>query len=221
MWSLTSAWGGFGGMVTKDWRERTRSTEAMYGEVYGRVSQVAGLRVFPRLDPPLPTPGQYDVELMLQSDVPLEQLAGAVAAVVGAGWKSGKFMYVDTDLKIDLPQANVVLDRERLADLGLDLAGVGQELGTLLGGAYVNRFNFFDRSYKVIPQIGDKGRDYRPAAGPQNQDARRPARPGFDVHPYRGRYGAAHVESLPTTQCRAGVRRRQAGRHQGRRTTRA
>ncbi len=159
MWSLTSAWGGFGGMVTKDWRERTRSTEAMYGEVYGRVSQVAGLRVFPRLDPPLPTPGQYDVELMLQSDVPLEQLQETVAAVVGAGWKSGKFMYVDTDLKIDLPQANVVLDRERLADLGLDLAGVGQELGTLLGGAYVNRFNFFDRSYKVIPQIGDKGRE--------------------------------------------------------------
>ena len=97
-------------------------------------------------------------KLMLQSDVPLEQLQETVAAVVGAGWKSGKFMYVDTDLKIDLPQANVVLDRERLADLGLDLAGVGQELGTLLGGAYVNRFNFFDRSYKVIPQIGDKGR---------------------------------------------------------------
>src|SRR5204863_1571 len=33
-----------------------------------------------------------------------------------------------------------------------------QELGTLLGGAYVNRFNFFDRSYKVIPQIGDADR---------------------------------------------------------------
>jgi multidrug efflux pump len=67
-------------------------------------------------------------------------------------------LYVDTDLKIDLPEARVVLDRERLADLGLDLAGVGRELGTLLGGAYVNRFNYFDRSYKVIPQIGDKDR---------------------------------------------------------------
>jgi multidrug efflux pump len=67
-------------------------------------------------------------------------------------------MYVDTDLKIDLPEARVVLDRERVADLGLDLAGVGRELGTLLGGAYVNRFNYFDRSYKVIPQIGDKDR---------------------------------------------------------------
>ena len=157
-WSLTTAWGGFGGLVAKDWHGRARSTEEMYGEVFGAVSQVPGLRVFPRLDPPLPTPGQYDVELVLQSDVPPEQMLETVGAVLGAGWQSGKFMYVDTDLKIDLPEARVVLDRERLADLGLDLAGVGRELGTLLGGAYVNRFNYFDRSYKVIPQIGDKDR---------------------------------------------------------------
>jgi multidrug efflux pump len=158
MWSLTASWGAFGGLVAKDWKERDRSTEEMYGEVYGAVSQIPGLRVFPRLDPPLPTPGQYDVELVLQSDAPPEQMLEAVGAVVGAGWQSGKFLYVDTDLKIDLPEARVVIDREKVADLGLDLASVGQELGTLLGGGYVNRFNYFDRSYKVIPQIGDADR---------------------------------------------------------------
>jgi multidrug efflux pump len=158
MWSLTSSWGGFGGLVAKDWKTRERSTEEMYGEVFGVVSQIPGLRVFPRLDPPLPTPGQYDVELVLQGDAPPEQMLETVGAVVGAGWQSGKFLYVDTDLKIDLPEARVVIDREQVADLGLDLASVGQELGTLLGGAYVNRFNFYDRSYKVIPQIGEEDR---------------------------------------------------------------
>ena len=72
-------------MVTKDWSERERSTEEMYGEVFGAVSQVPGLRVFPRLDPPLPTPGQYDVELVLQSDAPPEQLL----ETVGAGRRRG------------------------------------------------------------------------------------------------------------------------------------
>ena len=158
MWSLTSNWGAFGGMVTKDWKQRPRSTEQMYGAVFGAVSQIPGLQVFPRLDPPLPTPGQYDVELILQSSAPVEQLQDSVARVLAAGWKSGKFLYVDTDLKVDLPEARVVIDREKVADLGLDLAGVGRELGTLLGGAYVNRFNYFDRSYKVIPQIGDAER---------------------------------------------------------------
>jgi multidrug efflux pump len=158
MWSLTQAWGGFGGMVAKNWKTRERSTEEMYGAVFAAVSQVPGLRVLPRLDPPLPTPGLYDVELVLQSDAPAEQLLETVGAVLGAGYQSGRFLYVDTDLKIDQPEARVVIDREQIADLGLDLAGVGQELGTLLGGAYVNRFNFYDRSYKVIPQIGDEGR---------------------------------------------------------------
>ena len=158
MWSLTASWGAFGGFVAKDWKERKRTTEEIYGELFGAVSQIPGLRVFPRLDPPLPTPGQYDVELVLQSDAPPEQLLETVGAVVGAGWQSGKFLYVDTDLKIDLPEARVVIDREKVADLGLDLASVGQELGTLLGGGYVNRFNYFDRSYKVIPQIGDADR---------------------------------------------------------------
>jgi multidrug efflux pump len=122
------------------------------------VSQSTGLRVFPRLDPPLPTPGQYDVEMVMLSDQPLDQMLATAGQVVGAGWQSGKFLYVDSDLKIDLPEARVVLDRERIADLGLDLASVGRELGTLLGGAYVNRFNYFERSYKVIPQIGDSDR---------------------------------------------------------------
>ncbi|MGI8740110.1 MAG: efflux RND transporter permease subunit [Gammaproteobacteria bacterium] len=158
MWSLTAAWGGFGGIVAKDWKERERSTAEIFGDVYGAVSQVPGLRVFPRLDPPLPTPGQYDVELVLQSNASAEQMLETAQQVVNAGWQSGKFLYVDTDLKIDLPEARVVLDRERIADLGLDLAKVARGLGTLLGGDYVNRFNYFDRSYKVIPQIGDAGR---------------------------------------------------------------
>jgi multidrug efflux pump len=98
------------------------------------------------------------VELVLESDQPPEQMLETVGQVVGAGWQSGKFLYVDTDLKIDLPEARVIVDRDQVADLGLDLASVGQELGTLLGGGYVNRFNFYDRSYKVIPQIGEKDR---------------------------------------------------------------
>lgn len=158
VWSLTASWGGFGGMKAVNWKDRKRSTGEMYPEVFGRVSQIPGVQVFPRLDPPLPNPGQYDLEMMIQSDLPPERLQQVAAEVIAAGFKSGKFMYVDTDLKFDLPEARVVIDRERLADLGLDLAGVGQELGTLLGGGYVNHFNYYDRSYKVIPQIGDADR---------------------------------------------------------------
>ena len=158
MWSLVANWGGFGGMVHQDWQQRQRATTQTVGELFGRVSQIPGLRVFPRLDPPLPTSGMHDVELILQSAGPLDDLLEATMAVVGAGWQSGKFMYVDTDLKIDRPEARVAVDRERVADLGMDLSSVGRELGALLGGGYVNRFNYYDRSYKVIPQISQRER---------------------------------------------------------------
>jgi multidrug efflux pump len=96
--------------------------------------------------------------MVLESDASPEEMLQMAGAVVGAGWQSGKFLYVDSDLKIDLPEAHVVIDRDEVADLGLDLAGVGRELGTLLGGGYVNRFNYYDRSYKVIPQIAEQDR---------------------------------------------------------------
>src|SRR3989442_9750406 len=109
MWSLTANWGGFGGMCGKSWKERKRTTEQMYGQLYYAVSQVPGLQVFPRLDPPLRTPGQYDVELILASDVPPDQMLQTVAAGLAPGWQSGKFLYADTALKIDLPDARVVI----------------------------------------------------------------------------------------------------------------
>ena len=149
------------GRIRRNGREELEAAEADH-----RAAVRAGVRCcvsgsgpagVPRLDPPLPTPGQYDVEMILGSDAPPEQMLQTVGQVLGAGWQSGKFLYVDTDLKIDLPEARVVIDRDQVADLGLDLASVGRELGTLLGGGYVNRFNYFDRSYKVIPRSVRKG----------------------------------------------------------------
>ena len=131
----------------------------MYGEVFGAVSQVPGLRVFPRLDPPLPTPGP----VRRRAGAAERRAAGADATrrsapVVGAGWQSGKFLYVDTDLKIDLPEARVVSTASGWPTSGSTWPASARSSARCSAAAYVNRFNYFDRSYKVIPQIGDKDR---------------------------------------------------------------
>lgn len=153
MWSVVTAGGGFGGVITSDWSDRDRNTQAMLPQVYGTAGQNPGLQAFPVLVPPLPGAGNYDVELLLKSDLPVERQLEMANEIVRRGREANMFLFVDTDLKIDLPQARVIVDRERLADLGLDQAAVGRELGVLLGGGYVNRFNFFNRSYRVIPQL--------------------------------------------------------------------
>ena len=56
-------------------------------------------------------------------------------------------------MKFDQPQTEVVFDRDKLRSQGVDLSQAGQDLSTMLGGNYVNRFSIQGRSYKVIPQV--------------------------------------------------------------------
>lgn len=162
MWALVGSNSGFGGVITHDWHERQkrgqRSTADMIGEAFGLASVVPGLKPLPILVPPLPVASNFDVEMVLKSDLPVERLLEIGNEISERATAEQKFMFVDLDLKVDLPQAQVIIDRERVADLKLDLAGIAQELGVLLGGGYVNRFNYFNRSYQVIPQLSEVDR---------------------------------------------------------------
>ncbi len=149
---------GFGGIQVQDWNKRERGTAQIMGEVFPKLSQVTGVRAFPQLPPPLPGAGQFDVELVITSSGEAASMAPIAGQLVGAAFGSGKFLYADTDLQIDLPQTRIVIDREKVADLGLDLASVGRDLAVLLSGGYSNRFNYQGRSYKVIPQVEDAAR---------------------------------------------------------------
>lgn len=144
---------GFGGYLFKNWHDRQRTAHEIQPQVYGAVSKIEELQIFAVLPPPLPGAGNFDVELVLKGPGTPEQMAGYASQIVGAAFASGKFQFADTDLKIDLPQVKVTIDRERVADLGLDLADVGRQLAVLVAGQYVNRFTREGRAYKVIPQV--------------------------------------------------------------------
>ncbi len=72
--------------------------------------------------------------------------------------QSGMFMFLTIDVKIDQPQSEVVIDRDKIAAFGLNLEQVGADIASMFGGGFVNRFNLGGRSYKVIPQIKRSGR---------------------------------------------------------------
>ena len=82
-----------------------------------------------------------------------QQLAELAGQLVQKAMGSGMFIFADADLKFDQPQAEVVFDRDKLRSQGVDLSQAGQDLSTMLGGDYVNRFSIQGRSYKVIPQV--------------------------------------------------------------------
>lgn len=150
---LTEPFMGFGGMGLKPWSDRTRTPEEMLPEVFGKVSGIPGVRVIATTPAPLPGGGNFPVEVVIASTAEPRELLDYANALVGKAFQSGIFMFADTDLKYDMPQTEIVFERDKVASLGLNLQQVGADLGTMLGGNYVNRFSIQGRSYKVIPQV--------------------------------------------------------------------
>jgi multidrug efflux pump len=153
IFQITFPTGGFGGMVTKPWSERHKTTQQLMMESVGPLSRVPGVRVIPMTPPPLPGGGDFPVDLVIASAAEPEQLAAIVGQLVPKAFASGMFIFADADLKLDQPQTEVVFDRDKLRSQGVDLSRAGRDLSALLGGDYVNRFSIQGRSYKVIPQV--------------------------------------------------------------------
>jgi len=153
IFQLTFPTSGFGGMVTKPWSERTKTTAELLVEVAGPLSQVPGIRAIPMTPPPLPGGGDFPVDFVVATAAEPEQLSDIAGQLVQRAFASGLFIFADADLKFDQPQTEVILDRDKLRSQGVDLGKVGLDLSTMLGGDYVNRFSIEGRSYKVIPQI--------------------------------------------------------------------
>jgi multidrug efflux pump len=153
IFQLTSATSGFGGLVTKPWSERSKTTQQLLMELMGPLSSVPGVRAIPLTPPPLPGGGDFPVDLVIASAAEPRQLVDIAGQLVQKAFGSGLFIFADADLKFDQPQAEVQFDRDKLRSQGVDLSQAGRDLSVLLGGDYVNRFSIQGRSYKVIPQI--------------------------------------------------------------------
>ena len=149
---------GFGGIRTKPWSERTRSCDTLAAVLGKKLADIPGVRVIATTPPALPGGSNFPVEFVISSTVEPRQLIEFANDLVKMAFASGIFMFADTDLKYDQPQVEVSFDRNKVAALGLDLQKVGADLGTLLGGNYVNRFSIQGRSYKVIPQLKRENR---------------------------------------------------------------
>ena len=145
---------GFSGVVVKPWDARERTVFQILPEVQQKLQAIPGVRIFPVLPPALPGGGQFPVEFILASTAEEDQILEFAKQIQLKAMQSGLFAFPPLiDVKIDQPQSEIVIDRNKVADLGLNLEQVGADIGSMVGGNFVNRFDIAGRSYKVIPQI--------------------------------------------------------------------
>ncbi len=148
----------FSGMVLKPWDQRERKAKEISPLVKKDMEAIAGANVAVIQPSLLPGSRGFPLQIVITTTQGFDQLYEVAQKFLEEAQKSGLFMFLDTDLKIDQPQMTVDIDRDKTAQLGLTMNDVGGSLASMLGGGYVNYFSLYGRSYKVIPQVQQKER---------------------------------------------------------------
>jgi multidrug efflux pump len=149
---------GFGGVLFTPWGDRKRNASQLQQVLQERWNHIAGAQIAAFQLPSLPGSAGLPLQFVITTTEPLQNLYEVTENLLSRARASGMFFFINSDMKIDKPQATLALDRELVGDMGLTQQDVGASLGAALGGGYVNYFSIQGRSYKVIPQVLQKDR---------------------------------------------------------------
>src|SRR5690606_35086630 len=141
------------------WEERERTQMEIVKEIQPKLARVTGVRAFAN------NPGSFGqsarskpIEFVAQTSETYETLNDYVATLMAEAEKIPGLINLDSDLRLNKPQIDIEVDRERVADTGAGVLTVGRTLETLLGGRQVTRFNQNGEQYDVIVQVAPDDR---------------------------------------------------------------
>ncbi|MFV3077697.1 efflux RND transporter permease subunit, partial [Niveispirillum fermenti] len=145
---------GFGGIIMKEWQERDRSATDVQGQLFGMANGIHDASVTPFQPAPLPAASSgLPFQMVLRAPGSFDAVYQDMQSLKAAAWQSGLFLFVESDLEFDNRAASISIDAAKAGEVGVTMQAIADTLATLVGENYVNRFNFHDRSYDVIPQV--------------------------------------------------------------------
>jgi multidrug efflux pump len=147
------------GLILKPWGQRKMPQGKLSPKIQKKLNQVPGVKavIFPL--PSLPVGGGgLPVQFVLTTTASFPVLNHVVQRLQKAAQSSGLFIFTDSSLKFNKPQLDVHIDKAKAAEIGLNMETIGNALGALYGGNYINHFSVQGRSYEVIPQVERKFR---------------------------------------------------------------
>lgn len=152
------------GWVLKPWEQRSLTTKTLQPDFQNLLGSIAGTRSVAFQPSPLPGSNGLPIQFVISTTGSFNELDGVSQDFMAQALKSGQFIFLDTDLKVDKPQTIVMFDRDKAGDLGLKMSDLGGALATMLGGNYLDYFSLEGRSYKVNLQVRQNEVDHRPVA---------------------------------------------------------
>lgn len=151
---------GFVSLLLKDPQERERTQNDIYNQLVKITRQKPTARMFPNQEQTITVGfGQgLPVQFVLQN-LNFEKLREVVPKFLDEARKDPVFANIDANLKFNKPELQVVIDRLKAAELGVNVLDVSQSLQLALSG---RRFGYFlqnGRQYQVIGQVDRSNRD--------------------------------------------------------------
>lgn len=141
-----------------DFHERSKDSESAAAIAQRLQMKFAGIEeAFIAIFPPPPvrglgTTGGFKLQIEDRAGLGYEQLADVVGKVQQAAMARPELSRVYSNYKINVPQLFADLDRTKAKQLGLNVKDIFDTMQIYLGSLYVNDFNQFGRTYKVIAQ---------------------------------------------------------------------
>ncbi len=142
----------------KDRKDRDRSVHEIVEQLFPEMFSISGVLAFVVNPPSLGGEfSAFPVSYVLEAET-YEELQAAVPKMLEEAGKPGIFFNLDTDLKLNKPQLDITIDRDRAAQLGVAVTDIGATLETLLGGRVVTKYRRGGKQYDVIVQLRPKER---------------------------------------------------------------
>jgi hydrophobe/amphiphile efflux-1 (HAE1) family protein len=145
-------------VVLKPWHERHDKelhVSALINQTRARFATIQGGRVIPYPVPPikgLGSAGGFNMKIQDRGGKDVASLAEATNLVLEAARQRPEIGGAVTPFSVTEPQLWLDLDRERCKILGVPIADAFQALQTYLGGLYINDFNLYGRTFRVVMQ---------------------------------------------------------------------
>ena len=132
------------------------SAQAVLARLRGPLAGIRGALVIPFLPPSIQGVGNFGgLQLEVEdrtANGPIGGLAGATFGIAGAAGGDSHLRGVFATFTVDDPQLVVTIDRERAKSLGVQIDQIALTLQVYLGSAYINDFDFDERSFRVYVQ---------------------------------------------------------------------
>jgi len=148
---------GFVFLDLKNHRDRERKQQDIVAQMFPRLFGIPGVLAFLVNPPALGNFSSSNVEYVLQADS-YEELGQAVGTMMAKAGELGYLINLDSDLRLNKPELQIEIDRERASGLGVSVTDIGTTLETYLGGRVVGNFKRGAKQYDVIAQMRPSGR---------------------------------------------------------------